>query len=132
MIKVSLRVYLTANVIVSLFFLLMGFELPDSLIIPLVAFLYSLLFSLPALLLLVAIFWLIKFSGFKTIAAWITLSVATGLIALVPVVFLSEIHLIGSDSDLFIGMAFISAYFAILINYSSINHLFNSFTHEIE
>jgi hypothetical protein len=50
----------------------------------------------------------------------------------VPVVFLSEIHLIGSDSDLFIGMAFISAYFAILINYSSINHLFNSFTHEIE
>src|SRR5690349_9544809 len=132
MIKVSLRVYLTANVIVSLFFLLVNLDLPESLIFSFVALLYSLLFSLPAFFLLMAVFWLIKFSAFKTVASWICLSVATGLIALIPIVILSELHIIDFDSDLFIGIAFISAYFAILINFSSINHLFNSFTHEIE
>src|SRR5690349_2804025 len=131
MFNLSIRIYLTANLIVAValsFFMFMSLMEGDTGGFVLLAILFSFFFSLPALLLLWLCLWLISILKLSPLGAWIFLLTATALIAWIPALLL----FFGEISEIILPFSLGSAFIALLIHTRKIHQQFQSFNNESE
>jgi hypothetical protein len=128
MLNRSLRIYVTANILVYAGFALYLF--PEGIIFGFLAIIISFLLSSPVILMLLLVFYILSRLRLQPVYAWIVFLIAIGLMAYTPVYFFLMDDLVDEETQLFLAISFASAYLSVAFQCHVIHKLFKSFSRE--
>jgi len=126
----TVRIYLTANSMIYLFFALAFF--PEGLLVGIMAIIFSTLFSVVTLPLLWGYFSIVKRYRPNLTCSWITLFLMVAICASVTLLVTGILGIPIIDDGFFVGLSFGSAFLSALFQYRYINQYFQSIQHETE
>ena len=134
MISLSLRIYLTSNLLVGAFFTCIGFPLGTDGIMLLVAILaFSFLFSIPAGFALYYSLLIVNAIRGNILLRWTAFSILIFLVSLIPYLFMCGIisrALNNRELQLFLWLSEGSAFGAVLLNGLAIHRFIKNTSHE--
>lgn len=131
MLKLSFKIWLSANTIIFLVFVLSLF--PQGFLPGLQALMFSSLFSLPAILIIYLLLQLLKFLQGNTIFSWIVILLFTGLTAYTSYYLFNRFF--GSEWEelnFLLPLSLLSGYASVLFLSPVLHYLFQKFQYENE